>query len=200
MSLTAKLNYDHFVLAADKLFYEHMEMPTATKTHHLIGHGSLATHQHYLNRWKESHKRKPATLSEQLEQKIVGQSKAYAEDIWRSLSKSSHEAHQKIQKDAKEAIEIAQTEANEAQKARQSAEQALNTLQSQWQVLSHDYEVAATQLSQTEKHLLMAEEANKALEKQLKELEESAIQQITYFKNQGEKNRALFKEQLETQE
>ncbi len=46
----------------------------------------------------------------------------------------------------------------------------------------------------------MAEEANKALEKQLKELKESAIQQITYLKNQDEKNRALFKEQLETHE
>ncbi len=200
MSLTAKLNYDDFVLAADKLFYEHMEMPTAAKTHHLIGHGSLATHQHYLNRWKESRKRKPATLSEQLEEKIVGQSKAYAEDIWKALSKSNQESHQKIQKDAREAVDKAQAEAQEAQQARKSTEQTLNTLQSQWQVLSHDYEMATTQLNQTQKHLLMAEEANKILEKQLKDLQESACQQITYLKDQDEKNRALFKEQLETQE
>ncbi len=120
-----------------------MEMLTATKTHYLFGHGSMVIHQHYLNRWKES-REKAATFSEQLEQEIVEQSKAYGEDIWKAISKSSQESHQKIQKDAREAIEKAQAEVQEAQQARQGTEQTLITLQSQWQVLSHDYEIVKT--------------------------------------------------------
>ncbi len=117
----------------------------------------------------------------------MGQSKAYAEDVWKTLSQYSHEAHQKLEKDAKDAIEKALSEVQEAQQARQKNQQTLNALQSQWQVLSHDYEMLTTQLSQTQKHLLRAEEANKALEKHSKKLKENAIQQITYLKDQDEK-------------
>lgn len=200
MSSAPKLNYDDFCMAADKLFYEHMEMPTAAKTHDLIGHGSLATHQHYLVRWKASRKRKPVTLPEQLSLKIHEKSQSYAEEIWKTLSKSQHEIHQEIKQTAKETIEKSQAEATEAQQAKQSAEQALNMLQNQWQDLSHNHNIVTTQLNETKKQQLLAEEAQKSLEKQLNELKENTAQQLSYLKEQDEKNRVLFKEQLVSQE
>ncbi len=199
MPLPPKLIYEDFCAAADKL-YGQMEMPTAVKTHQMIGHGSLATHQHYLNRWKEARKSKLATLPEQLTQKIQEKSQAYAEDLWKSVLKTQQEIHQRIQREAKESVEKAQADIGAAQKAKEDADQELGTLQSQWKALSQDHRITTEQLTESKKQQLIKEEANRALEKQLTELKMGIAQQANHFKDQDEKNRALFKDQLESQE
>lgn len=200
MALSSKLIYDDFCLAADQLYYEHMEMPTAAKTHDLIGHGSLATHQHYLNRWKELRRKKPDTLPEQLAKKLQEKSQAFSEEIWKALTKTQQEHHQKIQQSAKETIESAQIEAKEAVLAKQKADEALKTLEHQYQLLQQDHTRLAADFSEAEKRNLINEEKNKSLIQQFEAHKAETAQQLKYLKEQDEKNRILFREQLKEQE
>jgi len=141
-------------------------MPTAAKTHQIIGHGSLATHQHYLNRWKEARKSKLSTLPEQLTQKIQEKSQAFSEEIWKALTKTQQEQHQQIQQSAKESVENAQIEAKEAVLAKQKADEALKVLGQEYQILQQDHKKLTENFSEAEKRCLVIDEKNKALHQQ----------------------------------
>jgi Chromosome segregation ATPases len=82
-----RLNYDTIKRVADQLYEQQIEMPTAAKTHKLLGYGSLRDHQLYLNRWKQEKKQKPSSLRERHEKAVVEKAKAFAEALLTEHSK-----------------------------------------------------------------------------------------------------------------
>jgi hypothetical protein len=199
MAFSPKLSYDDFCVAADKLYYEYMEMPTAPKTHSITGHGSLATHQHYLNRWKDSRRKKPSTLPEQLAKKIQEKTKLLAEEIWKAITKTQQEHHQKIQQNAKETIEAAESETKKTIQVKEEIEANFKKLQNQHLTLQQEHEKFVENFSQAEKRGIILEEKANTLKVQLKEYKTESTQQLKYLKEQDKKNRVLFKEQLSEQ-
>ena len=119
--MTERLTYEEFCGVADRLYYEVMEMPTANKTYKTLQHGSLATHQLYLNRWRDERKRKPSTIPEQLESMIVQKAKQLADTTWEVLNKGSDEICRKVKEESEYAIKASEESVRLAHIERESA-------------------------------------------------------------------------------